>query len=110
MIEFNPDWQLVLQLVVAVLLPLLVGLVTKVTTAPGTKALLLLTLSLVAGVLGDLLYALEAGVSIDLFKVILFWIGTFITGVAAHYGLMKPTGASSAVAEIGVKAKHVADQ
>lgn len=107
MIVFEPNWVLVLQLLVAVVLPVLVGLVTKVTTAPGRKAVLLLLLSLVAGVLGDVTNALTSGTNIDLFTTLLYWIGTFVIGVALHYGLLKPGGVSDWAAETGRTAKHV---
>lgn len=81
-----------LGLVVSVVLPALVGLVTRQVTASGAKAVILLGLSAVNG------FCVEAashpsgwswGTAIVLSAV------TFGTGVLAHFGLYKPTGLSA---------------
>ena len=65
-VVFNVDGLQVLQFAIAVLLPLLVGLVTKHTTSSGTKAVLLLALSAVSAILTGWAAAAEANVAFDL--------------------------------------------
>ena len=66
MITFTIDpWQVV-QLVVAVVLPVLVGLVTTRTTSPGLKAVLLAALAVVSSLGTEALAANEAGQTYDL--------------------------------------------
>jgi hypothetical protein len=103
-IVFNLDWVQLLQLLVAVILPVVVGLVTTRVTAPGRKAILLLTLSVVTSMLAELLYAIQMGVAYDLGAGIVLALTTFIVGVATHYGLWKPTGVSAAVERSGITA------
>ena len=103
MIQFTPDVAQWLNLLVAFVLPILVGLVTTKVTSPGTKALLLATLSLVAGLGAELLAAVNAGVTYDLSQGLFSGAATFLVAVASHYGLWKPTGASSAAQSVGAK-------
>lgn len=87
----------IVQFVLAIILPLAVGLVTTRVTASGTKAVLLAALSLVTALLTELLAANAEGVAYDLGSGLLSGLGTFIVAVALHFGLWKPTGASAAV-------------
>lgn len=90
MIWFDPSDQLVaaLTLLVTVLLPVLVGLVTKATTSPGAKAVLLAVLSAITGVASALIQAEGA---VDLYPLALNAISVFVIAVATYYGLWKPT-------------------
>lgn len=98
MIVFDiPIWQL-LQFVVAIVLPAVVGLVTTRATDPGLKAVLLLVLSIASSLLTELAAALQTGSTYNLGLALLFALGTFITGVAIHYGLLKPVGVSDRLA------------
>lgn len=96
MIEFDVPLIPVLQLVLGVLLPVLVGLVTTRTTRAGTKAVLLAALSVLTSLLTELIGALQAGAVYNLGMALVLGLGTFIVAVAAHYGLLKPTGVSGA--------------
>lgn len=93
-------WQ-VLSFVVATVLPLLVGLVTTRVTSPGVRATLLLALSAVTGLLTELLEASTSSDSYDLGQGLLTALTVFVVGVAMHFGLWKPTGASSAAIAVG---------
>jgi len=95
MIEFNIDWVQVLTFVVAIVLPLFVGLVTKLTTNPAARAILLALLSAIAGFLAELLNALQSHTSYDVGTALLTWIGIFVVAVASHFGVWKPTGVSA---------------
>ncbi|PPF56100.1 hypothetical protein C5B94_04040 [Clavibacter michiganensis] len=105
MIQFDLNVAQILNLLVAIVLPVLVGLVTTRVVTPGTKALLLAALSLLSGLAAELLAAINAGVPYDLSQGLVSGVGTFIIAVALHYGLWKPTGTASAVQAVG--AKHV---
>lgn len=96
-------WQ-VLQFVAAILFPVLVGLVTTRATDPGVKAILLLALNLVAGLLLELVDALQNGTEYNLGLALLTALGSFVVGVALHYGLWKPTGVAGKAA---VSGRHV---
>lgn len=96
MITFDLDWVQVLTFVVAIFLPLLVGLVTKVVTHPGTRATLLALLSAILGFLSALLNALVSGDDFNVGAALVTWLGIFVVAVATHFGIWKPVGASDA--------------
>lgn len=96
MIEFDVPLIPVLQLVLGVVLPVLVGLVTTRATRPGAKAALLAALSVATSLLTELIGALQTGTVYNLGLALVLGLGTFIVAVATHYGLLKPTGVSSA--------------
>lgn len=90
--NYTADWWGLLEVAVAVLLPLLVGLITRVNTAPGLQAVLLLFLSSVSGVLTLLLQSHQTNdVDFNLKTAIFNSVVTFIIAVAAHFGFWKPT-------------------
>lgn len=78
----------VASLLISVFIPLVVGLVTKRWTDAGTKALLLLASTALAG------FITEWANSADFVwqQAVLTWLLSFGTGVVSHYGLWKPTG------------------
>jgi hypothetical protein len=100
-VVFSLPPSVVVQLLLAVVLPLLVGLVTKRVTTGGAKATLLALLTLIASLLTELGRALSAGTSYDLGLGLLAAIPAFAISVATHYGLWKPTGASDGVIAVG---------
>lgn len=93
-------WQL-LGLVVGLVLPALVGLVTKDVTSATVKSLLLVALAAVSGLGSQALAAHQAGTAYDWRSGLLVALGAFVTGVASHYGILKPTGATAALQAIG---------
>lgn len=106
MIEFDLDVIQVVQLfVLPVLLPLLVGLVTTRVTSSNLKSVLLLVLSVVTALITELIASIEAGDPYNLGMGLLMAFITFVSGVALHYGLLKPTGASAAAQKAGVTPK-----
>lgn len=99
MIVFDiPTWQFV-QFAIAVVLPVLVGFVTTRATDPGLKAALLLLLSLVSSLLTELLSAIQTGQVYNAGLALLLALGSFVTGVAMHYGLYKPAGIADVAAD-----------
>lgn len=103
MITFAFNLPLLLWLLVAIVLPILVGLVTTKTTSPAKRAIILAALALIAGLLSELLAAINAGVSYDLFAGLVQGIATFLVAVALYFGLWKPTGVTSAAQAVGAK-------
>lgn len=95
-VTWDVPWPLVLGLVVSTVLPLLVGLVTKVVTNPRVRAILLAALSAVTGLLTELGNAWSQGVEYDIGRGLLLAFGAFILAVGMHFGLWAPTGASMA--------------
>ena len=93
--------QVIGTLVVPVLLPVLVGLVTKQATNPGVKAVLLAALSLLTSVLTSYVSTASSGEVFDLGQALVLTVPTFVTAVATHYGLWKPTGVSETVQTVG---------
>ena len=82
-------------IIVGVLLPLATAFLTKVGASGRLKALVNLLLCGVTGVVAVL--TTNAGHTVTVREFVLA-IGTaFISAIAAHYGLWKPTGASPAV-------------
>lgn len=100
-VVFDVNGLQVLQFVIAIFLPLLVGLVTKHTTSSGTKAVLLLALSAISAVLTGWAAAAEAGDVFDLGTAVLTALATFVVGVAVQFGLWRPVGATDAVQSVG---------
>jgi hypothetical protein len=102
-IVFDLNPALVIGLVLFTLLPLLVGLVTKVVTHPGFKAILLALFSAVAGILVELLAAVTEGAPDDLGRGLVLALTAFLIAVGMHYGIWRPTGASAALQHVGGK-------
>lgn len=90
------DWPLIVGMIVSVVLPILVGLVTKRVTASGTRAVILAILAAVTGLLTELGNALTAGVTYNLGMGLVFALASFLVAVGMHFGIYKPTGASTA--------------
>jgi hypothetical protein len=88
-------------IIVPVVLPLLVGLVTTRETNAGRKAILLAVLAAVASLCTQAVEAWQSGRSFDLWAALLLVVPTFVIAVATHYGIWKPTGASSALQAVG---------
>lgn len=101
MVTFTLSAVQVGQFVLAVVLPLLVGLVTKKTTDGGQKAILLAALTLVASMLGEAIDVWTGGGVYDIGQSLMLWLPTFVVSVATHYGLWKPTGVSGTLQGVG---------
>lgn len=93
------DPSVLIQGLLAVVLPVLVGLVTTRMTSGGRKAMILAGLSVLTALLNQLATALAAGLPYDLGKALLYGLFTWAAAVATHYGLWKPTGTSERVQE-----------
>jgi len=107
-IAFTLDPAAVIHLVVAVLLPVLVGLVTTRVTSAGRKAWLLAALTLVTSIAVELGRAVEAGTTFDVGVALLAALPAFVVSVATHYGLWKPTGVAHAAQDLGARGRHEA--
>jgi predicted secreted Zn-dependent protease len=106
-ITFDVPPALIVGLIVSTILPLLVGLVTRVVTSPGIKAVILAALSAVTGLGTELLNSINSGTPYDAGTGVVLALTAFLIAVGLHYGLWKPTGASVAAQAVG--SKHVAE-
>jgi hypothetical protein len=87
----NLDKAYWLGLVISIVLPVLVGLVTKHVTHPGVKAVLLLALSTLTGFLTEFA---NPGPGWDFSTAAILALVSFAVGVLSHFGLWKPVGVS----------------
>lgn len=83
------------QIILGVLLPLLVGIVTKLNASKAVKSFVLLILSLIGGTLsqaiasdGSAFFSQETLISVAT---------TWVVAIASYYGLWKPSGTSESV-------------
>ena len=83
--------QLLLWAVLTLVMPLLVGLVTKKSTAAYWKAALLMALSLLNGVLTEWAASYD---TYDWRRALAGALFAWVIAVAGHFGVWKPTGAS----------------
>lgn len=97
---FTLDLLSVLQLVLAVLLPIAVGLVTTRFTSGSVKAWLLAGLTLVTSIVTEAVEAMTAAATFDLGVALMAAIPSFAISVAMYYGLWKPTGVGEAAQEV----------
>jgi len=90
--ELNLDSISVVALLVSVVIPLLVGVVTKAEgTSDAVKSLTLTGLSILAGIGQEYVDTLNNGGSFDLANAAGAAVVTFVIAVAAYYGVLKPT-------------------
>jgi hypothetical protein len=94
MITFDIPVYLVLSLCASTVFPLLVGLVTKRSTDPGVRAVLLALLAVLSQLLIELAEALQNGTEYNLGTALVLSLVSFLVAVGTHYGLLKPTGLS----------------
>lgn len=100
-LAFPIDWVAILQVVIAFVLPLLVGIVTKKTTNSTVKVVLLGGLSLVSSFLTQWLAASIAGTAYDGQQALLTGLVSWGISIASHLGVWVPTGATSKAQEFG---------
>lgn len=81
----------VASLLIGVFIPIVVGLVTKRTTNPAVKSILLLGLSAVSGFLTEFVNSANFVWQ----QALLTSVVTFVIGVATYYGLWTPTGVTA---------------
>jgi hypothetical protein len=98
---FHLEGWALLGLVVGVLLPGIVGLVTKAVTNATYKSLLLVALSAISGFGSQAIAAHEAGTSYDAGQGLLTALGAFVIGVSTHFGVMIPTGLKDKLQAVG---------
>ena len=100
MFVFTLDPALVIQLVLAVILPIVVGFVTTRVTSGAKKAWLLAGLTLVTSVVTQIGVAVANNSVFDLGLALLATIPAFAISVATYYGLWKPTGVGQAAQDV----------
>lgn len=100
-VAFTLDIGAVVHLLVAFVLPVVVGLVTTRVTSAARKAWALAGLSLATSLLVELGRAIADGVTFDVGVAMLAALPAFVVSVASHYGLWKPTGVATAAQRVG---------
>ncbi len=90
-----------LTLFIGVILPLLVGLVTRWNASAGLRAVLLLALAAIASFLSEALDAVNTGTTFDAGAALLAAGSAFLVAVGMHFGFWKATGISEAVKNTG---------
>lgn len=84
-------------LLITVILPAVVALVTK-RFAPGNlKAIVLLVLSVIGGLVNQII---AQGGSFEVGKTLWYVAGTFLVAALTHYGLLQPLGLTGALGTI----------
>lgn len=89
------DLATLISFLVGTLLPVVVGLVTRVSTHPAVKGAVLLALAGVTGVLSQWLEALNSHVPFAWQPVVLSAVGAFAVGVTTHTAIWQHTPLSS---------------
>jgi hypothetical protein len=89
------DTGTLLSFLLGIVLPILVGAVTKVTTHPAIKGAALLLLSGVTGALSQWLDALNSNTPFLWQSVVLSALLAFVMGVASHTAILQHTSLSS---------------
>lgn len=98
------DLATILSFLIGSVLPVVVGLVTKVTTHPAIKGATLLGLSIATGVLAQWVDALASHTPFLWQPVVLSALGAFITGVATHTAILQHTPFSNTGTPFGQRA------
>ena len=78
----------IVMLIVAVILPLVNGFITKQSLAPAVKGSILAGLALVAAVLTEYLDALLAEQPFDIGQSVLRWGSVFVVAIASYFGIL----------------------
>ncbi len=97
---FTVDPATVVQLLVAVVLPIAVGLVTTRVTAGSVKAWLLAGLTLLTSLVVGFGSAVADQAAFDVGKALFLALPQFCISVAMYYGLWKPTGVGAAAQDV----------
>lgn len=87
----------ILTFIVAVALPLVVGIVTKSTASPRLQAMMLLSLSLVAAAIQRLI---ETNGVVNLKTFLANFAVTWLIAMGTYLGFLKPTGVGSKVQNV----------
>lgn len=85
------------QIIIGILLPLLVGAVTKLNASKAVKSFVLLVLSLIGGTISQ---AIGADGSAFFSQDMLIGVAaTWVVAIATYYGFWKPSGTAPAISE-----------
>jgi phosphate/sulfate permease len=93
-----------LTMIINTALPIVVALVTSRFADGAVKALVLLALSALSGVLVGVLAAVNAGLPVDWSHVLFTAVVGYVVAAVAHFNLWKPLGVTGSNGVIQVKA------
>lgn len=93
---FAPNLGGLLSLAITIVLPILVGLVTRQSTSAGVKAVLLLALAAIKTILEAWLQAANTAADFEWVPIVYTTVINFGIAVAVHFGFYKATGVAQA--------------
>lgn len=99
------SWPQLLNLLIAVVFPVLVGIVTTSRVRSAWKAVLLATISLASGLASALLAAILEGIPFDIVAALLTGLAAWIIALATYAGFWKPSGVAAAAQRVGVRSR-----
>lgn len=99
-IAFTLDWGVVVQILLATVMPVVVALVSTKVTKSNVRSWLLASLTLVTSLLTELGRSIATGTAFDVGIALLAAIPAFVVSVSTYYGLWKPTGIAAKAQEV----------
>lgn len=96
-VAFTIDPALVVQLLLAFIMPVVVALVSTRVTKSNVRSWLLATLTVVTSLLTELGRSIATGTTFDVGIALLAALPAFVVSVSTYYGLWKPTGVAERV-------------
>lgn len=95
-IAFTLDPALVVQMLLAFIMPVVVALVSTRVTASNVRSWLLAGLTVVTSLLTELARSIATDTTFDVGLALLAALPAFVVSVSTYYGLWKPTGVADA--------------
>lgn len=99
-VVFSLDWAVIVQVLLAFIMPVVVALVSTRVTASNVRSWLLASLTLITSLLTELGRSIATGTPFDVGIALLAAIPAFVVSVATYYGLWKPTGVAAAAQDV----------
>jgi len=95
-IAFTLDPALVVQMLLAFIMPVVVALVSTRVTKSNVRSWLLAGLTVVTSLLTELARSIATNTTFDVGLALLAALPAFVVSVSTYYGLWKPTGVADA--------------
>lgn len=99
-VAFTIDPALVVQMLLAFIMPVVVALVSTKVTKSNVRSWLLATLTVVTSLLTELARSIATGTTFDVGLALLAALPAFVVSVSTYYGLWKPTGVAERAQEV----------
>lgn len=99
-VAFTLDWGVVVQIILATIMPVVVALVSTRVTKSNVRSWLLSGLTLATSLLTELGRSIATGTPFDIGIALLAAIPAFVISVSTYYGVWKPTGIAAAAQDV----------